>query len=182
MDQDAVQQVGGRDGAHAVEEWANNARTRRRNAPAVCSSELANESGRAGQLAHRLTHDHVHVRALAADHIGQIHLLDAGADALHADLPLHPAAQLESCHGNHLDGGAEKSARHRDVGAAGDDRAVHYGSERYGHSCFPSMRMVLETITLMLRKAHAWSLLRWRGQPMPPLEELPILAFLPQCG
>lgn len=27
---------------------------------------------------------------------------------------------------------------------------------------------------LMLRKTYAWSLLRWRGQPIPKLEELPI--------
>lgn len=27
---------------------------------------------------------------------------------------------------------------------------------------------------LMLRKAYAWSLLRWRGQRIPPLEELPL--------
>ncbi len=27
---------------------------------------------------------------------------------------------------------------------------------------------------LMLRKAHAWSLLRWRGQRIPALKELPI--------
>ena len=26
---------------------------------------------------------------------------------------------------------------------------------------------------LMLRKAYAWAVLRWRGQPMPNLEELP---------
>ena len=27
---------------------------------------------------------------------------------------------------------------------------------------------------LMLRKAYAWSMLRWRGQRVPSLEELPI--------
>lgn len=27
---------------------------------------------------------------------------------------------------------------------------------------------------LMLRKAYAWSLLRWRGQRIPPLKELPL--------
>lgn len=40
----------------------------------------------------------------------------------------------------------------------------------------------IEADRLMLRKAHAWSLLRWRGQSIPPLEALPILAFLPRCG
>lgn len=32
----------------------------------------------------------------------------------------------------------------------------------------------LEADRLMLRKARAWSLLRWRGQPIPPLEDLPL--------
>lgn len=27
---------------------------------------------------------------------------------------------------------------------------------------------------LMLRKAYAWSLLRWRGQRIPPLQEMPV--------
>jgi hypothetical protein len=27
---------------------------------------------------------------------------------------------------------------------------------------------------LMLRKAYAWSVLRWRGQPVPTLDELPL--------
>lgn len=27
---------------------------------------------------------------------------------------------------------------------------------------------------LMIRKAYAWSVLRWRGQPMPELDELPL--------
>jgi len=27
---------------------------------------------------------------------------------------------------------------------------------------------------LMLRKAYAWAVLRWRGHPVPPLEELPL--------
>lgn len=27
---------------------------------------------------------------------------------------------------------------------------------------------------LMLRKAYAWAVLRWRGQPIPPLNELPL--------
>jgi hypothetical protein len=27
---------------------------------------------------------------------------------------------------------------------------------------------------LMLRKAYAWAVLRWRGQPMPSLDELPL--------
>ena len=27
---------------------------------------------------------------------------------------------------------------------------------------------------LMLRKAYAWSVLRWRGQPVPALDELPL--------
>ena len=27
---------------------------------------------------------------------------------------------------------------------------------------------------LMLRKAYAWSVLRWRGQPVPALDELPV--------
>ena len=27
---------------------------------------------------------------------------------------------------------------------------------------------------LMLSKAYAWSILRWRGQRIPPLEELPV--------
>jgi len=29
---------------------------------------------------------------------------------------------------------------------------------------------------LMLRKAHAWAILRWHGYPMPNLDELPIAA------
>lgn len=28
---------------------------------------------------------------------------------------------------------------------------------------------------LMLRKAYAWAVLRWRGQPIPPLNELPFV-------
>lgn len=32
----------------------------------------------------------------------------------------------------------------------------------------------MEADRLMLRKARAWSLLRWRGQPIPPLEDLPL--------
>jgi hypothetical protein len=27
---------------------------------------------------------------------------------------------------------------------------------------------------LMLRKAYAWAVLRWRGHPVPPLDELPL--------
>lgn len=32
----------------------------------------------------------------------------------------------------------------------------------------------LDADRLMLRKARAWSLLRWRGQPIPPLEDIPL--------
>lgn len=31
-----------------------------------------------------------------------------------------------------------------------------------------------ESDRLMLQKAYAWSVLRWRGQPVPSLEELPM--------
>ncbi len=32
----------------------------------------------------------------------------------------------------------------------------------------------LQADQLMLKKAYAWSLLRWRGQRIPPLNELPV--------
>ena len=63
---------------------------------------------------------------------------------------------------------AGKQARHLELLEKNSESTITPGERQE----LASLR--LEADRLMLRKARAWSLLRWRGQPIPPLEELPL--------
>jgi hypothetical protein len=61
-----------------------------------------------------------------------------------------------------------QSNRHQELLAKNEARSLT-SEERQELS---SLRQAVDY--LMLRKAYAWSLLRWRGQRIPALEELPL--------
>ena len=70
-------------------------------------------------------------------------------------------------------------AAQSEVGPADRVRQVELLEKHEDGQLTESERQELSTLRqsadrLMLRKAYAWSILRWRGQSVPSLEELPI--------